>query len=134
MSAPWDNLPDSCLPAAALDLNTYAPDARGCVIGHPFRSEADCVLPEDWDHFLCRRCVEAAAHETWPESEHAASLQAELDRLEREDPAVQAAAASLDAVGEDLKGRLPSSVVADIYDPPVLRDKWDMDDDERSGR
>lgn len=73
------------------------------------------------------------AHECWPESKHAANLAAELDRLEREDPAVQAAAASLDAVGEDLKGRLPSSVVADIYDPPVLRDPYDLDDDERRG-
>lgn len=72
-----------------------------------------CGCDEDGDETVfgpCRRCSPK------PESVHAANLQAELDRLEREDPAVQAAAASLDAVGEDLKGRLPSSVVADIYD------------------
>lgn len=43
-------------------------------------------------------------------------LQAELDRLEREDPAVKAASEDLDAVYEHLRGRLPSSVVAMIYD------------------
>jgi hypothetical protein len=43
-------------------------------------------------------------------------LQRELDQLEVEDPAVRAASEGLDAVYEHLKGRLPSSVVAMIYD------------------
>jgi hypothetical protein len=43
-------------------------------------------------------------------------LQCELDRLEHEDPDVQGASASLDAVYDHLKGRLPSSLVRDIYD------------------
>ena len=73
----------------------------------------------------CRTCP--------PESAHARTLAAELDRLEREDPAVQAAAASLDAVGEHLKGRLPSSVVADIYDLERPYERT-LDADERGGR
>ena len=36
---------------------TYPPDATQCRYGHRFASEADCFLPEDWDHFMCRRCV-----------------------------------------------------------------------------
>jgi hypothetical protein len=43
------------------DLPTYAPDATECEKGHSFRSEADCVLPEGWDHFMCRRCVQEAS-------------------------------------------------------------------------
>lgn len=39
---------------------TYLPDATECVKGHPFRSEADCLLPDDWDQFMCRRCVDQA--------------------------------------------------------------------------
>lgn len=58
----WTTVPESKLPPDAFDLNTYAPDAARCIAGHPFRSEADCILPEDevdaWDNFLCRRCVE----------------------------------------------------------------------------
>lgn len=45
------------LPAGWTDLTTYRPDAKCCVVGHMFRSEADCVLPMDWDYFLCRQCV-----------------------------------------------------------------------------
>ena len=55
----WSSVPEASLPAGALDLNTYAPNQTVCVKGHRFRSEADCVLPEEWDYFLCRRCVEA---------------------------------------------------------------------------
>jgi hypothetical protein len=44
------------------------------------------------------------------------NLQQELDRLERDDPAVATASAGLDAVYEHLKGRLPSPLVAEIYD------------------
>lgn len=55
----WSSVPEASLPEAALNLVTYRPDASECVKGHPFRSEADCVLPEGWDYFLCRRCVEA---------------------------------------------------------------------------
>lgn len=40
---------------------TYAPDATECVEGHPFRSDDDAVLPDGWDHFLCKRCVAEAA-------------------------------------------------------------------------
>lgn len=43
-------------------------------------------------------------------------LQRELDQLEAEDPAVKAAGERLDAVYEHMKGRLPSSTVAIIYD------------------
>lgn len=84
----------------------------------------------------CRSCP--------PESVHAPTIQAELDRLEREDPAVQAAAASLDAVRERILDGLPSPAVKAIYDltqsppdthpdhsDPVLRDRYDLDDDER---
>lgn len=57
----WKTVPESRLPAGALELNGYRPDERQCVKGHRFTSEADCVLPEDevdaWDYFLCRRCV-----------------------------------------------------------------------------
>ena len=57
----WKTVPVADLPAGALDLNTYRPNERQCVKGHPFASEADCVLPEDevdaWDNFLCRVCV-----------------------------------------------------------------------------
>lgn len=60
-----------------------------------------CGCPAQGDEI-----VFGPVHECWPESKHAANLAAELDRLEREDPAVQA----------------------------VLRDPYDMDDDERSGR
>lgn len=38
-------------------LPTYKPDARGCAEGHKFSSEADCVLPEGWDYFFCRKCL-----------------------------------------------------------------------------
>lgn len=65
----------------------------GCA--YPFRWQGDgrgCQMED------CPR------HGGEPEGAHVASLQAELDRLEREDPAVQAA---------------------------VLRDPYDMDDDER---
>lgn len=55
----WSSVPESSLPAGALELNTYRPNEAECVKGHPFRSEADCVLPAEWDYFLCRRCVEA---------------------------------------------------------------------------
>ena len=65
MTAPWKTIPESSLPAGAFDLDTYRPDEVRCVSGHPFRSEADCILPEDevdaWDYFLCRRCVEELA-------------------------------------------------------------------------
>lgn len=44
------------------------------------------------------------------------SLERELDRLERSDPKVRAASRGLDEVYEHLKGRLPSSEVAAIYD------------------
>lgn len=61
-AAPWETVPVSKLPADALSLTTYAPDATCCIVGHRFTSEADCILPEDevdaWDYFLCRRCVE----------------------------------------------------------------------------
>lgn len=50
-----------CAPPQAVaiwdKLNTYAPDASACIKGHPFASEADCVLPEDWDYFMCRTCI-----------------------------------------------------------------------------
>lgn len=55
----WSSVPQDGLPAGALNLPTYPPDAPTCVHGHPFRSEDDCVLPEGYDHFLCRRCVAA---------------------------------------------------------------------------
>lgn len=62
------------------------------------------------------------------EGVHTANLQAELDRLERDDPEVYAASAGLDAVYEHLKGRLPSGLVAEIYnaplDPPRLIPSW----------
>lgn len=70
-----------------------------------------CGCPAQGDEI-----VFGPVHECWPESKHAANLAAELDRLEREDPAVQAAAESLKAVGEHLNARLPPGVVADIYD------------------
>lgn len=38
-------------------LSTYTPVATGCVKGHRFKSEKDCVLPEGWDHFFCRHCL-----------------------------------------------------------------------------
>lgn len=38
--------------------NTYPPDALNCELGHSFHSEADCFLPEGWDNFLCRRCLD----------------------------------------------------------------------------
>ena len=28
--------------------------------GHPFASEADCLLPDGWDNFMCRACVQEA--------------------------------------------------------------------------
>lgn len=40
---------------------TYAPDARECAEGHPFRSDDDAVMPDGWDHFLCKQCVAEAA-------------------------------------------------------------------------
>jgi hypothetical protein len=43
-------------------------------------------------------------------------IQDELDRLERDDPDVRAASASLDAVVDYLDGRLPSPIVKAIYD------------------
>lgn len=44
---------------------TYQPDATECSKGHLFTSEADCVLPEDWDNFMCRTCItETVARET----------------------------------------------------------------------
>lgn len=45
--------------------NTYPPDATECNRGHRFASEADCVLPEGWDNFMCRTCInETVAKET----------------------------------------------------------------------
>lgn len=38
--------------------NTYQPDATNCEMGHAFHSEADCFLPEGWDRFMCRRCLD----------------------------------------------------------------------------
>lgn len=55
----WSSVPEDSLPPGALELNTYRPDETECVKGHQFRSEADCVLPEEWDYFLCRGCVDA---------------------------------------------------------------------------
>jgi len=46
----------------------------------------------------------------------ASTLRGELERLEREDPEVAAASAALDQVAGHILGRLPSSVVAAIYD------------------
>lgn len=37
--------------------STYQPDAQQCGNGHPFNSEADCVLPDGWDQFMCKRCL-----------------------------------------------------------------------------
>lgn len=48
MSAIWDS------------QRTYAPDATECSEGHPFASEADCLLPEGWDNFMCRSCISTA--------------------------------------------------------------------------
>lgn len=64
----WAAVPEASLPVGAMDLNTYRPDEVQCVKGHRFLSEADCVLPEDWDYFLCRRCVEeiSCAHDWQP--------------------------------------------------------------------
>lgn len=39
---------------------TYQPDATQCLHGHPFNSEADCVLPEGWDRFMCKCCLTEA--------------------------------------------------------------------------
>ena len=92
--------------------------------------KSTCHCGDDGDAVVfgpCRKCSPT------PESVHARNLAAELDRLEREDPTVKAAAESLTAVGEHIRGCLPSSVIADIYDPPVLRDPYDLDDDERRG-
>lgn len=45
---------------------TYSPDATVCAYGHSFESEADCVMPEDWDRFMCRRCLVGAGLSTDP--------------------------------------------------------------------
>lgn len=45
------------LPPGWSQQRTYRPDETRCVNGHEFRSEADCILPDGWDHFLCRRCL-----------------------------------------------------------------------------
>lgn len=42
---------------------TYPPDATECRQGHPFASEADCVLPDGWDNFMCRTCINIALAE-----------------------------------------------------------------------
>lgn len=69
-----------------------------------------CRCGDDADETVfagCRKCE--------PEGVHAAEIQAELDRLEREDPAVRAASAGLDAVYDHL---VPSSrFVVPEYDP-----------------
>ena len=43
-------------------------------------------------------------------------LQAELDRMEREEPTVAEAMAGMERAAEHILGRLPSPVVAAIYD------------------
>lgn len=52
---------------------TYRPDETECRYGHRFTSEADCFLPEDWDHFMCRKCIAEAG---LTEAEVARSLEA----------------------------------------------------------
>lgn len=84
-----------------------------------------CHCGDDGDEIVfgvCRRCQ--------PEGVHAANLQDELDRLERDDPAVRAASAGLDALYDRL---VPSWRFVVPESEPVLRDRWDMDDDERRG-
>jgi hypothetical protein len=44
---------------------TYQPDATQCLHGHPFESEDDCVLPEGWDRFMCKRCLTDAGQVEW---------------------------------------------------------------------
>lgn len=84
-----------------------------------------CHCGDDGDETVfgaCRRCVPE------PEGVYAANLQAELDRLERDDPTVRAASACLDAV----YGRLiPSWRFVVPESEPVLRDPYDLSDDER---
>jgi hypothetical protein len=41
--------------------NTYPPNATNCAEGHVFHSEADCFMPEGWDNFMCRRCLDVTA-------------------------------------------------------------------------
>jgi hypothetical protein len=59
-------------------------------------------------------------------------LQDELDRLEREDPAVAKAAQGLAEAADHILGRLPSSMVAAIYDLERPYEQV-LDEDERCG-
>lgn len=54
----WLSVPVSDLPVGWSTLATYRPDELECEKGHKMGSEADCILPDDWDYHLCKRCVE----------------------------------------------------------------------------
>lgn len=58
-------------------------------------------------------------------------LQAELDRLEREDPAVAKASKALDAIYGNVGGGLSRSELKAIYDPPEPRYLGILDEEER---
>lgn len=62
----------------------------------------------------------------------AGNLQAELDRLEREDPAVAKASAGLDAVYRNVGGGLPLAQVRNIYDLDRPYET-SLDEGERTG-
>lgn len=62
----------------------------------------------------------------------APTIQAELDRLEREDPAVAKASAGLDAVYRNVGGGLPPAQIRDIYDLDRPYETL-LDEDERRG-
>jgi len=62
----------------------------------------------------------------------ASTLRGELERLEREDPEVAEASAALDQVADHILGRLPSSMVAAIYDLERPYEQV-LDADERGG-
>jgi hypothetical protein len=59
-------------------------------------------------------------------------LQRELDRLEREDPAVAEASAALDAIYRNIGGGLTAAQIRDIYD--LDRPYETSPDDEEQGR
>ena len=83
-----------------------------------------CGCPDEGDDI-----VFGPAHQC---SRPTRSLQADLERLERENPAVAEAAAGLERAADHILGRLPSSMVAAIYDLERPYERV-LDEDERGG-
>lgn len=92
-----------------------------------WRKPCSCPCPS-CDEPLDAPAPDGCSRKAW----HQASLQAELDRLERADPAVAKASAGLAAVYRNVGGSLPLAQIRDIYDLDRPYET-SLDEDERRG-